>query len=121
MRKSLSILFIGVIMLNALSMSIVQLNFELNRDFIVEFLCIERKKEISVCRGTCFLKDKLKEAEEQQEQNQVTLCFFAVFFTPFYWENNFLTPKMPDIIFSPFQENLHAISVTELFFHPPRA
>lgn len=120
MRRFLSIGLLWIVALNAMSLSVVQLSFELNRDYIAEFLCIEREKEISVCRGTCFLKDKLKEAEEQQEQNQMSHGVFAVFFTPSYWENTFLTPETPSIIFSPFQENLHATPVTELFFHPPR-
>ncbi|MEK6479732.1 hypothetical protein WJR50_19470 [Catalinimonas sp. 4WD22] len=121
MRRFLSLGLIWIVVLNAMSLSVVQLSFELNRDYIAEFLCIEREKEISVCRGICFLKDKLKKAEDQQEQNQMSHGIFAVFYTSSYWENIFLTPEAPSIIFSTFQENLHATSVTELFFHPPRA
>lgn len=120
MQRFLSLGLVWIIALNAMSLSAVQLSFELNRDYIAEFLCIEREKEITVCRGTCFLKDKLKQAEDQQEQNQLSHVVFAVFFIPSYWENTFLTPESPAIIFSAFQENLHAAPIAELFFHPPR-
>jgi hypothetical protein len=120
MQRFLSILFVWVIMFNVLSLSVVQLSFELNRDYIAEFLCIEREKEITVCRGTCFLKDKLKQAEEQQDQHQVSQLVFAVFFTPSYWESSFSAPERPALTHSLFQEKLRTELTPDLFFHPPR-
>lgn len=121
MRKSLSIVFVLIIALNAMALSVVQLSFELNRDYIASFLCIEREKKITVCRGACFLKDKLKQAEEQQEQqNQTSQLAFVVFCTPSFWTYTLHTPDTPDILYSPFQEKLHTQTNIRLFFHPPR-
>jgi hypothetical protein len=46
----------------------VYVGFELNRDHIAKFLCVQKDVENNHCKGSCHLKKKLAEAEEQQQQ-----------------------------------------------------
>lgn len=41
--------------------------FYLNRNYIASTLCINRFDLIPVCKGSCFLEQKMKENDKQQE------------------------------------------------------
>jgi hypothetical protein len=38
--------------------------FQLNREFIAEFLCINKEQPITMCQGQCFLKKHLQQAND---------------------------------------------------------
>ncbi len=76
---------------------------------------------MSVCRGTCFLDEKLKQADEQQRQSPAPAIALTVFFMPQVWEAYFTAPELPSVSFSLFQEKLSALLSADLFFHPPRS
>ena len=38
--------------------------FQLNREFIVEVLCINKEQPITMCQGQCFLKKNLQQADD---------------------------------------------------------
>ena len=42
-------------------------DFQVNRDFIAQNLCVNRLNPISCCKGTCFLNKKLADDESKQE------------------------------------------------------
>lgn len=59
------------------------MSFKINQDFIAKVLCINRDKPKLACAGKCHLTQKLKEAEENeqdqippsvQEKTEVFLC-----------------------------------------------
>jgi hypothetical protein len=52
-----------------LSQLLVYAGFELNRNYIVSELCINRDKPQLHCNGKCYLMRKLKQAE-QKEKNR---------------------------------------------------
>ena len=41
--------------------------FQANRDFIAQNLCVNRLNPISCCKGTCFLNKKLADDEDKQQ------------------------------------------------------
>src|SRR6478752_3249486 len=43
--------------------------FNLNQDYIARVLCINKERPAMACHGTCFLKKKLKLADEAGEAN----------------------------------------------------
>lgn len=49
----------------------IMVNFELNRGYIAEVLCINKTQPS--CNGKCYLARKLKKAEEQQQQKAPSL------------------------------------------------
>lgn len=40
------------------------------KDYISEYLCINRFEENSCCKGKCFLEEQVKEANEQKPESQ---------------------------------------------------
>jgi hypothetical protein len=49
--------------------------FELNRDYIVNYVCQERESEYNCCQGACYLNDKLEEVNGT-DQDKDMLRFF---------------------------------------------
>ena len=49
------------------------IDFELNRDYIIKTLCIERDKEVNTCQGNCHLNKEIEENStgETDDQNRV--------------------------------------------------
>lgn len=56
-------LLLAVIMQSTSSIWIY-LGFELNRDYIARQLCINRFETIPVCKGSCYLEEKIKEEKK---------------------------------------------------------
>ncbi len=50
------------------------IEYELNKGYISEFLCINKEKteSITVCYGKCYLTKKLKEAQTQDSNKPVS-------------------------------------------------
>jgi len=61
-------------MLNALVMPLIYIDFKINQDYIAKVLCINRDKPITTCGGQCFLNKQLKEQQQQEQapENQVS-------------------------------------------------
>jgi len=62
MRKWLTIFFIGLYFIGLLRPLAPYIEFELNKGYIQEFLCIKKEQPITVCGGKCYLAKQLKEA-----------------------------------------------------------
>ncbi|GHE47685.1 hypothetical protein [Sphingobacterium griseoflavum] len=43
------------------------LSFQLNRDYIESQLCINRFDTIPVCKGSCYLEEKIKEDQQHND------------------------------------------------------
>lgn len=70
-------------MVKALMVPIVYIDFKLNQDYIARVLCINRDKPEMKCNGHCILMQKLKKArqteesqnkQENKKQNFETFC-----------------------------------------------
>ena len=67
--KILAVFLAGVYVMVMLGNSGVLLNFYMNRDYIAEFLCIERDQPESTCNGSCHLEEQLEETNEPAESH----------------------------------------------------
>ena len=83
LKKIISILLIFLVLLQPMSKLWIVMSFKINQDFIAKVLCINRDKPKLACAGKCHLTQKLKEAEEKdqeqvppsvQEKTEVFLC-----------------------------------------------
>ena len=70
LRKYITLFFIPVVLASAVNFPLVYLEFEINKDYIRDVLCVNRDKPITVCGGSCFLKDRL--GEEQSKATSST-------------------------------------------------
>ena len=46
------------------------IDYELNRDYIIKTLCIERDKEVNTCQGQCHLNKEIEKNSSQDEEKQ---------------------------------------------------
>ena len=44
------------------------ISFYVNRDYIAENVCIDRFDQVPVCKGQCFLDEKLQQSEKQEQK-----------------------------------------------------
>ncbi len=58
---------------HALSISLVYLDFQLRKDYIQKYLCINRNKPISMCGGQCYLVKQIKNTQQRRQspENQI--------------------------------------------------
>ena len=66
LRKAVSILLILAMSMQSLYQLGLVTWFEVNRDYIAEVLCVNKKKPEMHCNGQCYLKKQMKKAEEKQ-------------------------------------------------------
>lgn len=57
------------LLLNVLNQGIIYYTFLIQRDYIVNNLCVEREKAENTCQGCCQLEKKMKEANPEQNSD----------------------------------------------------
>lgn len=65
-KRYSSFLLALLIWCNAISTAFVMLDYEIRKDYIVKFLCINKDKPQFRCAGSCHLKKELRKAENKQ-------------------------------------------------------
>ncbi len=71
------------------------IDYELNREYIVKALCIERDKEENTCQGQCHLNKQIEKNSSQEEEEERGILVRA-----FENETYCLTTNMVDPIIS---------------------
>lgn len=64
-----SLLAVAVLTSN-LGASLIQLNYAVNLDLIIEQFCVNKDKPIMQCNGQCHLAKQLKQHEEKRQDSQ---------------------------------------------------
>lgn len=111
-------------LMRTLVIPVLCLDYELRKDYIVKYLCINRDKPQLHCDGKCYLAKRIAAAQEQ-EQRQAERDFFQKLFEVVAYDKT-TTPFCFDPTFA-FIEVTHQYSYTEFFgegisrriFHPP--
>lgn len=99
------------------------LNYELNKEYIKENLCINRDKPEMHCEGKCYLQSQIQKEMQQQEQKEPlhssTLEAISVHQSIAAYEIVYfpeeITVNFPECV-SPCYAHLHHTDV----FNPPR-
>lgn len=69
-----------VVILNALSMPILLLDYEARKDFIAENFCVNKSRPKLACNGKCFLKKSIEhEGEADQTSNAESFTVTTTF------------------------------------------
>ncbi len=121
MKKLTAVFFVLIFAAQSLYTAGFTAWFHINRAYIVKKHCINKNRPQLKCDGKCFLAQKIKEAEKQQEQEQspglkewVEIAPCAVSFIEY---NLPLTISLSTDFFD-YKNNYHFISEKEIF-HPP--
>ncbi|GEO06076.1 hypothetical protein AAE02nite_37400 [Adhaeribacter aerolatus] len=56
-------------LMQILSRAFIVLDYQLNKDYIGEFLCINQSKPELNCEGHCYLQKNLKKAEQSENKS----------------------------------------------------
>jgi hypothetical protein len=99
----------------------ITLWFHLNRSYIAQKLCVNKAKPELKCKGNCVLKKKLKEAENQQEEQGTQQLKEWVSVSPFIISHNLyqFNPAIQSQVRIPqMEENYHFLTHFAIF-HPP--
>lgn len=69
MRTVAIFILIAGIMLQPFSSVLVLMEYELNKDFIISRLCVNRDKPAMHCNGKCHLQKQMAASEEKEQTN----------------------------------------------------
>ncbi|MCB0509130.1 MAG: hypothetical protein H6579_02410 [Chitinophagales bacterium] len=70
MKKLTSILLVMVFISPFLFKAFVVVNWFVNKQYIVENLCVQKNEEVNTCKGACHLKANLEKVDAAQNENQ---------------------------------------------------
>ena len=66
--KIVSIFLVASTLSSSLFVPLIYLDFKVRQDYIATVLCVNRDKPELNCNGQCILMQKIKEAQEQEEE-----------------------------------------------------
>jgi hypothetical protein len=102
----------------------ILIDFKINQDFIAEVLCINREKPMSTCNGKCYLFEKLKKAEEQEEKQAPTNKKERLEVVYYYSKSTFDFPIYTDCFVSKLNpaciDDFYRSSFIADIFRPPK-
>ena len=100
----------------------IVLNYQANKNYIAEFLCVNKKKPQMHCQGHCYLKKQLQKAEQPEnpstapnlkQASEITLFCQHLFTLPF-------TPgNLAVQHYFTYQPGV-AVAGLAFIFHPPQ-
>jgi hypothetical protein len=105
-----------------LSYSLVYLEFELRKEYIVNNICVEKEFEVNNCKGSCHVMRMIEWTETQNEQSQEkeVIPFNFIFYLI----------SIPEYSLNPFNEtekkstrelnNIYSHLLVHYIFQPPR-
>lgn len=99
---------------------LVLLDYQVNKNYIAAFLCVNKAKPQLHCEGHCYLKKQLKKAGEAEKKS--TAPNQKVDITLFYQAFFRITPVSysPQVAYLPFKPVLYCFASRQNLFHPPQ-
>ena len=112
-----------LVFFNSIATGFVYLDFKLRENFIATVLCINKEKPKLQCHGKCYLKQQLKKAVDQdneQKQSSPRKVEQEVLFFSHLVSFDWVTPIKSDReVHWILDETYSSISTSEIF-HPPQ-
>jgi hypothetical protein len=121
-KSLLNILLSALILLNGMTYSLLQLDFNVNRAQITELFCINQDKPELACNGQCELTRRLDKAHEQEENKRTFLQeqLNLVFMLPDQTLSPLLDWSTFHTLYFVLDEMVTFIKNIADFFHPPQ-
>lgn len=108
-------------MASAWLVPLIYVDFELRETYIAKVLCINRDNPMTVCKGSCYLSERLTDAAKQQEDQEKVNPLELIFF--FESEATVLpsvAQHLSDQNHTLFKENILLSDQVSGVFHPPQ-
>ena len=99
----------------------IYMGFEINRDYIENQLCINRFDLIPVCKGSCYLEEKIKEENNSSESKiKIKLLEVVMILPVFDLDQKQDTPQtVEDIVFTQMSSRPLSDGFFVNIFKPP--
>ena len=112
--KYISVILLGLILINTFSLSLVKFHYELNKDYIVANYCINTEKPELACEGQCHL-DKIldivnNDSKNEEPANTVNLNFITTEFFFTISSHDFQQITTPNTLCGYYSNNYSFIS-----------
>ncbi len=120
-RKTISFLFLVLVLYNATSAVWINAAFLLNRGYVAENLCQQRFISGNACQGQCVLMKKLRESQEKDSKpttakmQELQLVFIQSMWSLDMGTTCILRTESP----VPRNESRYAHPFASSIFHPP--
>mgnify|MGYP001487896744 CR=1 FL=1 len=123
MKKACSVILLIFFAFQTFYSGGLTLFFYANRAYITKQLCVNKAKPELKCGGKCYLSKKLKEAEEQQNEQSSQQLKVWVEPAPAMIESVYFHLNTPDISYTyrGFKPNYYSFRLSQPVFHPPSA
>ena len=111
-----------MILLNGLVFSVIQMDFTINRAYIIENFCVNKDKPMLHCDGQCFLAEKLKKAQDQKESQAGGIELTRDFGIFILQEASISLTTLPSTIINHGATYLEGYRISQFvdIFHPPK-
>ena len=125
-KRSLAVFLLLLTSIRILVVPVVYLDFELNKDYIIQNLCENRFKPELKCDGKCYLAKQLHKVAEDKatkEADRQGQSFKKLLEETFHHENFVFTQTFESVTLT-VQNNFsyktnHYFTLTSSLFHPP--
>ena len=120
--KALSVILLSfVILLQPLSKLMLVAEYQVNKNYIAEFLCVNKSRPQLKCEGKCHLSKELKEADAMQK-NHASLLKEHAEVIYFYQVSPTFSFDFPGVFETEFPVFSFPLVSPPAFgiFHPPR-
>lgn len=120
--RIIAILLLVAVISSSFSRCYVYAGFELNKAYIVKELCENRARPIMRCQGKCYLKKKIKVAEDKEQEAKEKLSRLEVSFYQEPFKLALSVPIVSETKKLPVQAYgyLYANCYLKAVFKPPR-
>ena len=121
--KALSVILLSVvILLQPLSKLVLVAEYQVNKNYIAEFLCVNKSKPTLHCNGKCQLNKELRQAEQHEQKlpaplkEKAEVLYFCEAITPAF------LLQFPTVPVTGQSKYIQIFAVSPAFgiFHPPR-
>jgi len=119
-KRTISILFLAVIIFQSFSTLFVIGNFYVNRSYISKNLCVNRFAAIQDCKGKCYLAKELRQEQQQKKKfPDLQQKQFNLFFEQLSINSSRLDGGLVLSAVLVPESNYHPNSYFSSIFHPP--
>jgi hypothetical protein len=120
LKNLVIILLLGVMLTQAFAKFLLVMDYQANKEFITQFLCVNKSKPQMHCKGHCYLKKNLKKAEEAEKQStsQNQKADLTLFCQALFRINQ--PAYSLQVSYTGFQPALYRFTSLRKTFHPPQ-
>lgn len=72
LRKGIAVIVVISTLSSMITVPLIQIDYNLRKDYIADVLCINRDRPVLQCHGKCFLAKQMAKAKKQQKEESQT-------------------------------------------------